>query len=1077
MAKHKTNGKPVTNGHVNNVPPILREPPPGAPRGMTTEEVTMNRWEKIVNNVTTLQRGFLQQFWDRRKDVDAECGYPQDTSYAADKYQQLFDREPVANRVVQLLPKESWQVQPMVYEDEDPNVVTPFEQAWDDLARQLRGGSMYQDEEGNPIWEYLLRADVLSGIGQFGVILIGIDDGKQMSEPVDGVTDGSEELKKEKGEGELDKSKPKTLFTSRGTDEQYNTTSSFAVPTGKPEEDEEPVDDGQQEESDDHAPSSLFEGEEADEVSDDGETPKKTKGNEDSKKRKLLFLRVFGENLAQITRFETNQQSPRFGLPVMYKITLNDPRAVNSGIGLSLATVDVHWSRVIHVNDSHETPSTSEWASPPRMQPVLNRLMDIRKISGAAGEGFWKNAFPILVMESNPAMSGDVDIGDVGRLRDNIENVEQSLQRSLVTVGFQAKLLPPTVTDPTPFVENCIVQICIKMGVPIRVFKGSERGELASSQDDATWNDRLKLRQCTYITPKIIIPFIDRLIAMGVLPKPKQGKRSIGQLAKAKLKGDEAAKPPGGDLMAEGAPAPDGFGGKPKPGGGAFGKGPPKPAFNAFCPTGEGGGLDNSCSSSSGAFGTDDPYVYHATGKNVPLNKFVKGIVPSETGLDGKAVYLSNREESTYQNVDKSSSRMMRIDKAALIKKFGVYPKNPKGVQFDDMTGDITLHGGQTIPMEMIEVRIGSKFKRLSDVRGLTRNEKKLLDEAELDPALDQDEGESALTEDIPDGKDPLATTKPGMEDQTALGIERQEEKTTPGYSVEWPDIDSMTKLEKAQIFNQRVTAWAAYTAGGVDQIIPPDHAMTELDDMDEEEAAAILASAVQHNEEVAAEQALMLEEHGFEPDPTNPDAMIDPDQQEAENEIELAKAENPAGVQQSNPFEKGPPGAGGPPGKKPPFVKNEETTDNVFCPTGEGGGVDPSCPPSGGGESQQPARPGKYTTGKKEIKSTNKPGTDEPHEQYEILHDGQPIGKVSSYTGHKDTKSAGNKYVTSRKDVVRWSATVNDGAHRMVDVYKKDPTTGKMAIQKGPVTQGEFKSKKEAMEFVEKNHRATFDK
>ena len=52
---------------------------------------------------------------------------------------------------------------------------------------------------------------------------------------------------------------------------------------------------------------------------------------------------------------------------------------------------------------------------------------------------------------------------------------------------------------------------------------GSEQGKLASTQDDVTWKDRLKTRRHKYITPLIIVPFIDRMILIGVLPKPEQG--------------------------------------------------------------------------------------------------------------------------------------------------------------------------------------------------------------------------------------------------------------------------------------------------------------------------------------------------------------------------------------------------------------------------------------------------------------------------------------------------------------------------------------------------------------------------
>ena len=41
-------------------------------------------------------------------------------------------------------------------------------------------------DEHHPL-SILARADVLSGIGRFGIILIGVDDGLDLSEPVEGM--------------------------------------------------------------------------------------------------------------------------------------------------------------------------------------------------------------------------------------------------------------------------------------------------------------------------------------------------------------------------------------------------------------------------------------------------------------------------------------------------------------------------------------------------------------------------------------------------------------------------------------------------------------------------------------------------------------------------------------------------------------------------------------------------------------------------------------------------------------------------------------------------------------------------
>jgi hypothetical protein len=51
---------------------------------------------------------------------------------------------------------------------------------------------------------------------------------------------------------------------------------------------------------------------------------------------------------------------------------------------------------------------------------------------------------------------------------------------------------------------------------------GSERGELSSGQDNSTWNDRIRYRQNRYLTPRVIVPFFDRLIELGVLTEPQE---------------------------------------------------------------------------------------------------------------------------------------------------------------------------------------------------------------------------------------------------------------------------------------------------------------------------------------------------------------------------------------------------------------------------------------------------------------------------------------------------------------------------------------------------------------------------
>ena len=145
--------------------------------------LTMNRMEQMINNLSTRSMDFFKENFDPRRSVSDECGFPSEISL--ENYRDMFQRNAIAARVVEVWPRLSWSVVPEILEDEDPEVSTDFEEAWEGVGRTLRGEDSWLDsDEGNPVWELLSQADELSGIGSFGVILLGFDDGKELSEPV-----------------------------------------------------------------------------------------------------------------------------------------------------------------------------------------------------------------------------------------------------------------------------------------------------------------------------------------------------------------------------------------------------------------------------------------------------------------------------------------------------------------------------------------------------------------------------------------------------------------------------------------------------------------------------------------------------------------------------------------------------------------------------------------------------------------------------------------------------------------------------------------------------------------------------
>lgn len=449
---------------------------------------------QITANAFASRIGYWNRVLDPERNIRKECGYPLEAIDIL-QYKLMYERDPIAARVVEVLPMESWQVQPSIYEDEDSETETEFEKAWKELHQSIhtltgtktknsKQGSWYQDDEGSLIWDYLLRLDIQSGIGHYGVMLLGIDDGKPLYVPVEGFEDLDSEA-------------------YMGTEAQYGTTNPFDSPAV----------------GYDTYTTEQIKGESTprpDQISMIAPmTPGQEPGSEG--KRKLLYLRIFDEKTAQVTRYERDPHNPRFGLPVMYLITFNDQFNTQiNGSGLPVASTNVHWSRVIHFADKR---GINEAFAYPRMQQVFDRLIDLGKTYGAAGEGFWQMAFTILSGETHPQLGGDVKI-DMAGINTQAEAIRTRLKRHLVSAGMTWKTLAPEVTDPTPFKDAFIEAICILLGCPKRVFMGSERGELASSQDDSAWNDRLRHRQVFTLTPRMIVPFIDRLIQLGVLPEP-----------------------------------------------------------------------------------------------------------------------------------------------------------------------------------------------------------------------------------------------------------------------------------------------------------------------------------------------------------------------------------------------------------------------------------------------------------------------------------------------------------------------------------------------------------------------------
>ncbi len=225
--------------------------------------------------------------------------------------------------------------------------------------------------------------------------------------------------------------------------------------------------------------------------------------------RKLNYVKPLGEGNAKIASYVKDTADSRFGLVDTYDVTI-----INPG-GDSTSTFKAHWSRVLHVTGEL---LESEVEGVPVLKPIWNRLLDLEKITGGSAEMYWRGARPGYQAITDP----DYNIGTTleADLKNQIDEYENNLRRMIVIQGAELKALESQVSDPSKHVDVQIQMISAETGIPKRILTGSERGELASSQDLTSWFDVIQTRREEHAEVNIVRPFIDMCIEYKILPKP-----------------------------------------------------------------------------------------------------------------------------------------------------------------------------------------------------------------------------------------------------------------------------------------------------------------------------------------------------------------------------------------------------------------------------------------------------------------------------------------------------------------------------------------------------------------------------
>jgi hypothetical protein len=228
-----------------------------------------------------------------------------------------------------------------------------------------------------------------------------------------------------------------------------------------------------------------------------------------------------------VDRIETVQDpdSDRFGRPVTYEVDFTSRETAGSVVTQLPERnrhVTVHHTRVVHLA---ENTLDSRIIGRPRLEPVYNRLTDLQKTVGSAAEMAWRGADYGLALSTDPEAVAQMSPQQREAMEDSVEQEAQAwyhgLQPYMRLSGMDVEALGGEQHDPSGTTSEILKLISGETRIPVRILTGSERGELASTQDRATWLSHISQRQQNYAEPEILRPLLDLLVQHGVLPAPE----------------------------------------------------------------------------------------------------------------------------------------------------------------------------------------------------------------------------------------------------------------------------------------------------------------------------------------------------------------------------------------------------------------------------------------------------------------------------------------------------------------------------------------------------------------------------
>jgi len=221
-------------------------------------------------------------------------------------------------------------------------------------------------------------------------------------------------------------------------------------------------------------------------------------------------LKPIYEGQLEVSTTEDDQTDPNFGNPTMYNFISGTTGNRNDKAS---AAFQIHPSRIIIAAEGADDGSIYGISS---LESIFNDLMDLRKIAGAGGEGFYQNTRSAPVIEIGKEFQAPKG-KEKEALETEIDDFLSKWQKKFVAKGMTFVYPNISLNNPKEFAENSWNNISSGSQIPANVIRGSQTGVLAGDKDSATLLTTMQSRRENYLT-ELVRDTIDWMIKNGALP-------------------------------------------------------------------------------------------------------------------------------------------------------------------------------------------------------------------------------------------------------------------------------------------------------------------------------------------------------------------------------------------------------------------------------------------------------------------------------------------------------------------------------------------------------------------------------